>query len=96
MAYQAHPVAVGVGEHRDAADGRVHRCQYPGAAQLFGGGQGRIHVLDREAGDQPDVRAAWRALPGFEGRSRGDRIAEIVSFLGAEHFAPFGLPAALG
>jgi RNA polymerase sigma-70 factor (ECF subfamily) len=27
---------------------------------------------------------------------RGDRIAEITSFLGAEHFAPFGLPAALG
>jgi RNA polymerase sigma-70 factor (ECF subfamily) len=25
---------------------------------------------------------------------RDDRIAEITSFLGAEHFAPFGLPAA--
>jgi RNA polymerase sigma-70 factor (ECF subfamily) len=26
---------------------------------------------------------------------RGEQIAEITSFLGAEHFAPFGLPAAL-
>ncbi|WP_219927235.1 sigma-70 family RNA polymerase sigma factor [Prauserella shujinwangii] len=26
---------------------------------------------------------------------RGDRIAEVTSFIGAEHFAPFGLPAAL-
>jgi RNA polymerase sigma-70 factor, ECF subfamily len=26
---------------------------------------------------------------------RGERIAEITSFLGREHFGPFGLPAAL-
>jgi RNA polymerase sigma-70 factor, ECF subfamily len=26
---------------------------------------------------------------------RGDRIAEITAFVGAEHFAPFGLPASL-
>jgi RNA polymerase sigma-70 factor (ECF subfamily) len=26
---------------------------------------------------------------------RGDRIAEITSFVGPEHFAPFGLPDSL-
>ena len=26
---------------------------------------------------------------------RGERIAEITSFIGPEHFAPFGLPASL-
>jgi RNA polymerase sigma-70 factor (ECF subfamily) len=26
---------------------------------------------------------------------RGKHIAEITSFIGSEHFAPFGLPASL-
>ena len=26
---------------------------------------------------------------------RGDRIAELTSFIGSEHFPPFGLPAVL-
>jgi RNA polymerase sigma-70 factor (ECF subfamily) len=26
---------------------------------------------------------------------RGEHIAEITSFLGPDHFAPFGLPASL-
>ena len=46
--------------------------------------------LRDDAGDGPHRAWSINVLT-----LRGDRIAEVTSFIGPEHFAPFGLPAAL-
>ncbi|WP_322770563.1 hypothetical protein [Frankia sp. Cr1] len=60
---QSDTVAIGVGEHGDAAVGRLDRVQDANAAELPGGaGEGTVYVLDREVGDQPDIRAGRAGL----------------------------------
>ena len=38
----------------------------------------------------------WLAVCALTMQLRGDQIAEITSFLGPDHFTPFGLPAFCG
>jgi Sigma-70 region 2 len=68
---------------------------------------GSVHDADDAL--QEALLRAWRGLARFEGRSslrtcawsimvltlHGRYIAEITSFLGADHFRPFGLPTSL-
>ena len=72
---------------------------------LTGVNAGEVEGVHRltTANGQPAV-AAYRSEDGgpYSAWSidvltvRGDRIAAVTSFIGAEHFPPFGLPTELG
>jgi len=59
---QSDAVAVGVGEHGDAADRCVDRGQDTGAPELLGAGEGAVHVIDREVDDEPGIRTVRAGL----------------------------------
>src|ERR1700680_3967365 len=61
-ANQSDAVAVGGGEHGDAADRCGGRGQDTGATELLGAGGAAVHVIDREVDNKPYIRTVRAGL----------------------------------